>query len=179
MGIAGFFFSHYLSVWWVIYFHPGISNWTFISIHWNLISEVWLLLWRNKAGVNCPGRTLSDITERSGWALQNFDPSVLSIDTGTTRPPRDGEVPGVDYNFLSVEDFLKLEQSGTLLEIGSYEGKRLTRAFLSFYSVSVPSRTRMFGCSPQGGPSGGGGSTQNPFRRLRYQELVVVDVIIW
>ncbi|TSV54887.1 Membrane-associated guanylate kinase, WW and PDZ domain-containing protein 1 [Bagarius yarrelli] len=40
----------------------------------------------------------------------------------TTRPPRDGEVPGVDYNFLSVEDFLKLEQSGTLLEIGSYEG---------------------------------------------------------
>ncbi|XP_063071014.1 membrane-associated guanylate kinase, WW and PDZ domain-containing protein 1b isoform X8 [Engraulis encrasicolus] len=40
----------------------------------------------------------------------------------TTRAPRDGEVPGVDYNFLSVDDFLKLEQSGTLLEIGSYEG---------------------------------------------------------
>ncbi|XP_058647326.1 membrane-associated guanylate kinase, WW and PDZ domain-containing protein 1b isoform X4 [Onychostoma macrolepis] len=40
----------------------------------------------------------------------------------TTRPPRDGEVPGVDYNFLSVDEFLKLEQSGTLLEIGSYEG---------------------------------------------------------
>ncbi|KTG42105.1 hypothetical protein cypCar_00027011, partial [Cyprinus carpio] len=42
--------------------------------------------------------------------------------TGTTRLPRDGEVPGVDYNFLSVDEFLKLEQSGTLLEIGSYEG---------------------------------------------------------
>ncbi|TRY94576.1 hypothetical protein DNTS_024130, partial [Danionella cerebrum] len=40
----------------------------------------------------------------------------------TTRHPRDGEVPGVDYNFLSVDEFLKLEQSGTLLEIGSYEG---------------------------------------------------------
>ncbi|XP_043107193.1 membrane-associated guanylate kinase, WW and PDZ domain-containing protein 1b isoform X7 [Puntigrus tetrazona] len=40
----------------------------------------------------------------------------------TTRAPRDGEVPGVDYNFLSVDEFLKLEQSGTLLEIGSYEG---------------------------------------------------------
>ncbi|XP_036386153.1 membrane-associated guanylate kinase, WW and PDZ domain-containing protein 1b isoform X10 [Megalops cyprinoides] len=40
----------------------------------------------------------------------------------TTRPPRDGEVPGVDYNFLSVEDFLNLEQTGTLLEIGTYEG---------------------------------------------------------
>lgn len=42
---------------------------------------------------------------------------------GTTRTPREGEVPGVDYNFLSVEDFLELEKSGTLLEIGAYEGK--------------------------------------------------------
>ncbi|KAL7827587.1 hypothetical protein SRHO_G00333050 [Serrasalmus rhombeus] len=41
---------------------------------------------------------------------------------GTTRPPRDGEVPGVDYNFLSVQEFLELEQCGTLLEIGTYEG---------------------------------------------------------
>ncbi|KAM4737821.1 membrane-associated guanylate kinase, WW and PDZ domain-containing protein 1-like isoform 10-T10 [Anableps anableps] len=40
----------------------------------------------------------------------------------TTRPPRDGEVPGLDYNFLSVEDFLQLEESGTLLEVGTYEG---------------------------------------------------------
>uniref|UniRef100_A0A8C7TX03 Membrane-associated guanylate kinase, WW and PDZ domain-containing protein 1 n=1 Tax=Oncorhynchus mykiss TaxID=8022 RepID=A0A8C7TX03_ONCMY len=40
----------------------------------------------------------------------------------TTRPPRHGEVPGVDYNFLPVEDFLALEQRGTLLEIGTYEG---------------------------------------------------------
>ncbi|XP_053083155.1 membrane-associated guanylate kinase, WW and PDZ domain-containing protein 1b isoform X7 [Pangasianodon hypophthalmus] len=49
----------------------------------------------------------------------------------TTRLPRDGEVPGVDYNFLSVEDFLKLEQSGTLLEIGSYEG--------NYYGTPKPS----------------------------------------
>ncbi|KAI4895095.1 hypothetical protein NFI96_026231 [Prochilodus magdalenae] len=41
---------------------------------------------------------------------------------GTTRAPRDGEVSGVDYNFLSVQEFLDLEQSGTLLEIGTYEG---------------------------------------------------------
>lgn len=46
-------------------------------------------------------------------------PSLL----GTTRAPREGEVPGVDYNFLSVADFFKLENSGTLLEIGTYEGK--------------------------------------------------------
>ncbi|XP_053091831.1 membrane-associated guanylate kinase, WW and PDZ domain-containing protein 1-like isoform X14 [Pangasianodon hypophthalmus] len=40
----------------------------------------------------------------------------------TTRPPREGELPGVDYNFLSVQEFLELEQCGTLLEIGTYEG---------------------------------------------------------
>ncbi|XP_035487275.2 membrane-associated guanylate kinase, WW and PDZ domain-containing protein 1b isoform X7 [Scophthalmus maximus] len=40
----------------------------------------------------------------------------------TTRAPREGEVSGVDYNFLSVEDFLELEKSGTLLEIGTYDG---------------------------------------------------------
>ncbi|XP_017285458.1 membrane-associated guanylate kinase, WW and PDZ domain-containing protein 1b isoform X9 [Kryptolebias marmoratus] len=40
----------------------------------------------------------------------------------TTRAPREGEVSGVDYNFLSVEEFLELEKSGTLLEIGTYEG---------------------------------------------------------
>lgn len=47
---------------------------------------------------------------------------------GTTRAPREGEVPGVDYNFLSVEDFLELEKSGTLLEIGTYEGKLINLA---------------------------------------------------
>ncbi|XP_027023320.1 membrane-associated guanylate kinase, WW and PDZ domain-containing protein 1 isoform X17 [Tachysurus fulvidraco] len=40
----------------------------------------------------------------------------------TTRPPREGELPGVDYNFLSVQEFLELEHCGTLLEIGTYEG---------------------------------------------------------
>ncbi|XP_078065619.1 membrane-associated guanylate kinase, WW and PDZ domain-containing protein 1b isoform X2 [Mustelus asterias] len=40
----------------------------------------------------------------------------------TTRPPREGEVPGVDYNFLTVKEFFDLEESGTLLEVGTYEG---------------------------------------------------------
>ncbi|XP_045687998.1 membrane-associated guanylate kinase, WW and PDZ domain-containing protein 1 isoform X16 [Phyllostomus hastatus] len=40
----------------------------------------------------------------------------------TTRARREGEVPGVDYNFLTVKEFLDLEQSGTLLEVGTYEG---------------------------------------------------------
>ncbi|XP_059188405.1 membrane-associated guanylate kinase, WW and PDZ domain-containing protein 3a isoform X2 [Centropristis striata] len=40
----------------------------------------------------------------------------------TTRLPREGEVPGVDYNFISVGDFRDLEESGLLLESGTYDG---------------------------------------------------------
>ncbi|XP_033939123.1 membrane-associated guanylate kinase, WW and PDZ domain-containing protein 3 isoform X1 [Pseudochaenichthys georgianus] len=40
----------------------------------------------------------------------------------TTRLPRDGEVPGVDYNFISCGDFRILEESGLLLESGTYDG---------------------------------------------------------
>uniref|UniRef100_A0A665TI91 Membrane-associated guanylate kinase, WW and PDZ domain-containing protein 1 n=1 Tax=Echeneis naucrates TaxID=173247 RepID=A0A665TI91_ECHNA len=55
----------------------------------------------------------------------------------TTRAPRDGEVPGVDYNFLSVEEFLELEESGTLLEIGTYEG--------NYYGTPKPPRQPIIG----------------------------------
>ncbi|KAI1890547.1 hypothetical protein AGOR_G00154810 [Albula goreensis] len=40
----------------------------------------------------------------------------------TTRLPREGEVPGVDYNFISVGEFRILEESGLLLESGTYDG---------------------------------------------------------
>uniref|UniRef100_A0A672U0S0 Membrane-associated guanylate kinase, WW and PDZ domain-containing protein 2 n=1 Tax=Strigops habroptila TaxID=2489341 RepID=A0A672U0S0_STRHB len=40
---------------------------------------------------------------------------------GTTRPHKEGEVPGVDYIFITVEDFMELEKSGALLESGTYE----------------------------------------------------------
>lgn len=42
---------------------------------------------------------------------------------GTTRQPRDGEISGVDYNFVSIEDFFSLEESGALLESGKFKGE--------------------------------------------------------
>ncbi|XP_005389037.1 PREDICTED: membrane-associated guanylate kinase, WW and PDZ domain-containing protein 3 [Chinchilla lanigera] len=48
----------------------------------------------------------------------------------TTRAPREGEVPGVDYNFISVEQFKALEESGALLESGTYDG--------NFYGTPKP-----------------------------------------
>lgn len=47
---------------------------------------------------------------------------MFSVFPGTTRAPRDGEVPGVDYNFIPVEQFKALEESGALLESGTYDG---------------------------------------------------------
>ncbi|KAK6308226.1 hypothetical protein J4Q44_G00214970 [Coregonus suidteri] len=41
---------------------------------------------------------------------------------GTTRLPRDGEISGVDYNFVSIEEFFSLEESAALLESGKFKG---------------------------------------------------------
>ncbi|XP_029013116.1 membrane-associated guanylate kinase, WW and PDZ domain-containing protein 3a isoform X2 [Betta splendens] len=49
----------------------------------------------------------------------------------TTRQPREGEVPGVDYNFVSVEEFQELDESGLLLESGTYDG--------NYYGTPKPS----------------------------------------
>ena len=41
---------------------------------------------------------------------------------GTTRTPRPGEISGVDYTFLGVEEFIALERNGSLLESGLFDG---------------------------------------------------------
>ncbi|TWW64782.1 Membrane-associated guanylate kinase, WW and PDZ domain-containing protein 2 [Takifugu flavidus] len=48
--------------------------------------------------------------------------SSSTMPSGTTRQPKEGEVPGVDYNFVTVDRFMELEKSGALLESGTYEG---------------------------------------------------------
>ncbi|KAM9856009.1 membrane-associated guanylate kinase, WW and PDZ domain-containing protein 3 [Aulostomus maculatus] len=40
----------------------------------------------------------------------------------TTRQPRAAEISGVDYNFVSIEEFFSLEESGALLESGKFKG---------------------------------------------------------
>ncbi|XP_016134292.1 membrane-associated guanylate kinase, WW and PDZ domain-containing protein 1-like [Sinocyclocheilus grahami] len=73
--------------------------------------------WIDPRCLDKPQKPLEECEDDEGVHTEELDNEL-----GTTRLPRDGEVPGVDYNFLSVDEFLKLEQSGTLLEIGSYEG---------------------------------------------------------
>uniref|UniRef100_A0A4W6FE96 Membrane-associated guanylate kinase, WW and PDZ domain-containing protein 1 n=1 Tax=Lates calcarifer TaxID=8187 RepID=A0A4W6FE96_LATCA len=86
-----------------------------------------------KSGKLSEGELLLEVENLSISGLPLYDVQTViknckgpvrlkTVRQGTTRAPREGEVSGVDYNFLSVEDFLELEKSGTLLEIGTYEG---------------------------------------------------------
>lgn len=40
----------------------------------------------------------------------------------TTRSPREGEKDGIDYHYISKEEFLKLKNSGFFAETGEYNG---------------------------------------------------------
>ncbi|XP_036959515.1 membrane-associated guanylate kinase, WW and PDZ domain-containing protein 1-like isoform X14 [Acanthopagrus latus] len=84
----------------------------------------------------------------------------------TTRSPRDGEVPGVDYNFLSVEDFLELEESGTLLEIGTYDG--------NYYGTPKPPRQPIIGTVIL---SDAGSQQSTPKRTKSYNDMQNARVV--
>lgn len=51
--------------------------------------------------------------------LQRFH-RATQIVTTTTRPPRQGEVDGVDYHFISKEAFLKKIEQGAFVEYNQY-----------------------------------------------------------
>ena len=50
------------------------------------------------------------------------DPDYHYVVTCTTRQPRPGEVPGVSYQFLTVEEFEALREAGELLEYAEVHG---------------------------------------------------------
>lgn len=49
-------------------------------------------------------------------ALISRDPSLRRYTTATTRAPRPGEVNGINYHFLSHEEFMRREAAGSFLE---------------------------------------------------------------
>jgi guanylate kinase len=59
-------------------------------------------------------------------AARQRRPDILLTVSATTRPARAGERDGVDYNFISVSDFLALRDRGAFLEsakvYGNYYG---------------------------------------------------------
>ena len=55
--------------------------------------------------------------------LDRFPRMALSV-SATTRPPRPGEVDGVDYHFLSPDEFQRRIDAGGFLEWAEYAGNR-------------------------------------------------------
>jgi guanylate kinase len=55
--------------------------------------------------------------------LQRVPEVELSI-SATTRGPREGETPGVDYHFLSDEEFVARVDAGDFVEWAEYSGRR-------------------------------------------------------
>lgn len=54
------------------------------------------------------------------WIRRN--PRVIRVVTYTTRPPREGEANGVDYNFVSAERFQALADAGVFFEFKNVHG---------------------------------------------------------
>ena len=56
------------------------------------------------------------------YILEHFDNFMVSV-SATTRAPRDGEVNGVDYYFLTDQEFDRMIQDGDMLEYAVVHGK--------------------------------------------------------
>ena len=54
--------------------------------------------------------------------LEKICPEIRRCVTSTTRPPRDGEVNGVDYDFMSVEAFRRQAEECGFLEFAQVHG---------------------------------------------------------
>ena len=55
--------------------------------------------------------------------LLELDPNLKYSVSYTTRPPRPGEVDGVDYRFVNGGEFERLIREGALLEHATYDGR--------------------------------------------------------
>lgn len=65
------------------------------------------------------GKSASGKDTIQKWIVSNCQ-NTKGIVSCTTRPPREGEIDGVNYHFLSVEEFTKKVLDGTMLEATAF-----------------------------------------------------------
>lgn len=63
----------------------------------------------------------------------NSHPNIKEVVSYTTRPPRPGEVDGVDYHFVSESEFMETIRSNQILEYRSYKTKMNGIAAIWYY----------------------------------------------
>lgn len=66
------------------------------------------------------GKSASGKTVVANYLSDNFKYDKLV--TCTSRPPRDGEVNGVDYHFFKNDEFVNMIMSGEMIEYTTYRG---------------------------------------------------------
>ena len=66
------------------------------------------------------GKSASGKDSIQKWITTNYPQLTNKIVSCTTRPPRSGEQDGVDYFFLSDEEFAKKVLDGSMLEATSF-----------------------------------------------------------
>ena len=66
------------------------------------------------------GESASGKSSIEKYLVENYGYS--KIVSYTTRPPREGEVDGVDYHFIDVEKFIALKEQGFFTELSMYRG---------------------------------------------------------
>ena len=64
------------------------------------------------------GESASGKSSIEKYLVNNYE--YKKVVSYTTRPPRDGEIDGVDYHFIDVEKFLKLKAEGFFAEVAMY-----------------------------------------------------------
>jgi len=95
---------------------------------------------------------------------------------GTTRPQQETEVHGVDYDFISVDEFKQKEKAGALLESGVFEGNYYgtprppadpssSPNFQAFSRSPASTGYSKEGVIASGGPQSPLGGTQGPVGR--------------
>ena len=64
------------------------------------------------------GESASGKSSIEKYMVENY--GLSKIVSYTTRPPREGEVNGIDYHFISVEQFNELKEQGFFAETAQY-----------------------------------------------------------
>lgn len=73
-------------------------------------------------------RTAKRLTE----AYQKMGVPVNNVVSYTTRPPRDGEIDGIDYHFIDVDTFVDMKYKNKFIESMEFRGWRYGTSFDSF-----------------------------------------------
>lgn len=84
-----------------------------------------ILCGKSASGKDTTAKRLTEAYQKMGVPVNN----VISY---TTRPPREGEVDGVDYHFIDVDTFVDMKYKNKFIESMEFRGWRYGTSFDSF-----------------------------------------------